>query len=548
MRRPDSGRDDQPVRSNDPPEADFHETDPFDEAATAKVVIDARGTVTEWSEGAHRLLGHRRSEIVGRPAAVLLAEGAMARSGTGALDPVALDPAALPDRWSGTVPLLHRNGERLDVRLLAHRRTTDAGATIWLLVSPLARTRTGPHPDGPQLSEVEFMQSPCAMAICDTRLRLRHVSEDMERLLGLPGDDVRGLRLPEAMPAPEVDTIERHMLRVLETGEPQHLESSLRLPGHDREFAWAISIAPLWDAEGRKSGVAAAVHDRTRQNRAQQRLLLVNEASTRIGSALDVVSTARELADVTVPALADFVTVDLLPEDPRGGAEHFTGPRPGQVRLRRVALRSVLEGAPEAVVEVGDTAFYPDSAPAAEALFLQRGVMRKVTESSVARWETKDPRRAAKMRAFRFHSHMAVPLRARGTILGVATFSRHRSPAPFELDDLLLAEEITARAAVCIDNARRYTRERDTALALQRSLLPRALPEHAAVEFAFRYLPADSGAGVGGDWFDVIPLSSSRVALVVGDVVGHGVQASATMGRLRTAVRTLADVDLPPDE
>ncbi|MEV8388358.1 MULTISPECIES: SpoIIE family protein phosphatase [unclassified Streptomyces] len=548
MRRPDSGRDDQPVRSNDPPETDLHETDPFDEAATAKAVIDARGTVTEWSEGAHRLLGHRPSEIVGRPAAALLADGATARSRTGALDPAALDPAALPDRWSGTVTLLHRNGERLDVRLLAHRRTTDTGATDWLLVSPLARTCTGQDSDGPQLSEVEFMQSPCAMSIYDTRLRLRHVSEDMESLIGLPGDDVRGLRLPEAMPAPEVDNIERHMLRVLETGEPEHLESSLRLPGHEREFAWAISIAPLWDAEGRKSGVAAAVHDRTRQNRAQQRLLLVNEASTRIGSALDVVSTARELADVAVPALADFVTVDLLPEDPRGGAEHFTGPRPGQVRLRRVALRSVLEGAPEAVVEVGDTAYYPDSSPPAEALFLQRGVMRKVTDSSVARWETMDPRRAAKMRAFRFHSHMAVPLRARGTILGVATFSRHRSPAPFELDDLLLAEEITARAAVCIDNARRYTRERDTALALQRSLLPRALPEHAAVEFAFRYLPADSGAGVGGDWFDVIPLSSSRVALVVGDVVGHGVQASATMGRLRTAVRTLADVDLPPDE
>ncbi|MEU6091403.1 ATP-binding SpoIIE family protein phosphatase [Streptomyces sp. NPDC047085] len=85
-------------------------------------------------------------------------------------------------------------------------------------------------------------------------------------------------------------------------------------------------------------------------------------------------------------------------------------------------------------------------------------------------------------------------------------------------------------------------------LVLQRSLLPHHRPAQLAVETGTRYLPADPRAGVGGDWFDVIPLSGARVALVVGDVVGHGIHASATMGRLRTAVRTLADVDLAPDE
>ncbi len=152
------------------------------------------------------------------------------------------------------------------------------------------------------------------------------------------------------------------------------------------------------------------------------------------------------------------------------------------------------------------------------------------------------------IRRFGLHSTMAVPMRARGTTLGVATFSRHRRPQPFEQDDLLLAEEMTARAAVCVDNARRYTHERHTALALRRSLLPRTLPPSAAVKVASSYRPADSRSGVGGDWFDVIRLSGARVALVVGDVVGHGVPASGAMGRLRTAVRTLADVDLAPDE
>jgi serine phosphatase RsbU (regulator of sigma subunit)/anti-sigma regulatory factor (Ser/Thr protein kinase) len=149
---------------------------------------------------------------------------------------------------------------------------------------------------------------------------------------------------------------------------------------------------------------------------------------------------------------------------------------------------------------------------------------------------------------YMIHSVMMVPLRARGVTLGMVHFLRHRTPESFGEDDLLLAEEIVARAAVSVDNARRYTHERRTALALQRSLLPERPPALTAVEVAYRYLPAGSGADIGGDWLDVIQLSGARVALVVGDVVGHGIQASATMGRLRTAVRTLADVDLAPDE
>ncbi|MFG2961466.1 PP2C family protein-serine/threonine phosphatase [Streptomyces sp. NPDC048291] len=143
---------------------------------------------------------------------------------------------------------------------------------------------------------------------------------------------------------------------------------------------------------------------------------------------------------------------------------------------------------------------------------------------------------------------MVVPLLARGVTLGLAFFSRHRTPEPFDADDLRLAQDLAIRAAVYIDNARRYTRERKTSLTLQSSLLPVRTPHHAAMDIAARCIPADPDAEIGGDWFDVIPLSGARVALVVGDVVGRGVQASATMGRLCDAVRTLADVDLAPDE
>ncbi|MFB7292396.1 SpoIIE family protein phosphatase, partial [Actinacidiphila glaucinigra] len=159
-----------------------------------------------------------------------------------------------------------------------------------------------------------------------------------------------------------------------------------------------------------------------------------------------------------------------------------------------------------------------------------------------------DPVRSAHERALGVHSLMVVPIRSRGTTLGAATFGRSRNPTPFQPDDLVLAEELAAHAAVCIDNARRFTHEHAAALALQRSLLPLDLPAQNAVEAAYRYLPADPEAGVGGEWFDVLPLSGARVALVVGDVVGHGIHAAATMGRLRAAVQTLADIDLAPDE
>ncbi|WP_344273934.1 SpoIIE family protein phosphatase [Streptomyces hebeiensis] len=557
---------------------------PVGEVPTAMATVDAWGVVTGWGEGARSLLGYESSEILGRPAAVLLAGKA----------PTVEErrPAEERRRWHGTVTLLHRDGTRVEVRLLAHFGaradgdridtghgddgrgddgrgdraggdcTTGAGGTAgtgpesggpadrdaheWLIVSPL--TGGAPVRGDDDLIRKGFVGSPCTMALYDEQLRLRRVNDDMERVLGLAEDDIRGLRLPEIVRGPYSYEVERRMRRALESGETQYVEFPIRLVGHDRASAWAVSLAPLrGEDDGRVRGVILSGHDMTRQYTARRRLRLVSEASTRIGSTLDIVRTAQELADFAVPVIADFVTVDLLPTVSSGG-EPPDGPLSGHVMLRRVACRSVLEGCPEAVVPIGETDFYPDFSPAAECLLLQRGIMNRVTDPSIAQWAAQAPERSRSVRKFGIHSTMAVPLLARGTTLGVATFSRHRTPEPFEPDDLLMAEDLTARAAVCIDNARRYTRERDTALTLQRSLLPRVLPQHAAVEAAFRYLPAGSGAGVGGDWFDVIPLSSSRVALVVGDVVGHGLQASATMGRLRTAVRTLADVDLPPDE
>ncbi|MEU1852428.1 SpoIIE family protein phosphatase [Streptomyces sp. NPDC019990] len=509
--------------------------DPLDEAATARAVVDGRGVVTAWNEGARRLLGYRAAEVVGHDGGRLLADAA---------HPAVPDSLTGLRRWSGTVTLLHRDGHRLTVGLLAHHRANDAGDD-WLLVSPVARS--APTPEDDAFVRRSFTQAPSTMALYDTGLRLRWANADMERVMGLSEEEMRGLRVTEIVLDPESERTEEGMRAALETGRPQELGAALHLAGHERESAWSVSLVPVRDSDGRIEGVLLSAHDVTEQYLARQRLVLVDDASLRIGSTLDLPRTAQELADVAVPRFADFVTVDLLPAI-EGGEDPPQGSPRGPVLLRRVAFQSVLEGCPETVVPHGTVAAYPEGSTAAVCLAEGRPVIEHITPAALAELDRTAPQRAERMRKFGFHSVLAVPMRARGLTLGVATFSRHRRPKRFEQDDALLGQEITARAAVCIDNARRYTRERDTSLTLQNSLLPQRLPEQAALHVASRYLPASAGAGVGGDWFDVIPLSGARVALVVGDVVGHGVQASATMGRLRTAVRTLADLDLPPDE
>ncbi|WUD70592.1 SpoIIE family protein phosphatase [Streptomyces sp. NBC_00510] len=280
----------------------------------------------------------------------------------------------------------------------------------------------------------------------------------------------------------------------------------------------------------------------TRLMIARERLALLSEASSRVGSTLDAVRTAEELTEVAVHRFADHATVDLFVSVLQG-EEPVLRPGTGDLTLCRTAASG--SPAPPGDLGPGETVTYRERAEATLGLYTGEPMMLEITDTAGAASVPADPGDAGTNGP---HSALAIPLRARGATLGAALFTRSPGRAPFDADDLLLAQEIGARAAVCVDNARRYTGEHNTSLALQRSLLPPVVSRQPAVDAATRYLPAGLFAGVGGDWYDVIPLSGARVALVVGDVVGHGVHASASMGRLRAAVRTLADIDLPPDE
>jgi PAS domain S-box-containing protein len=504
-------------------------------ASDAMAVVDVRGVVTGWSEGARRLTGYAAAEVVGRSVAPLVGKG---------------EPG---EAWralgegGGVVAVRHRDGRRIELSLRVCPLLGEQGERRGFVV-------TAAQDAGGRLwGEAAFQQASVSMSVFDTEQRYLRMNDMACRVMGVEEAEFRGRFF--------LDTVEnaehnrgflRHLGQVARTGRPVRYESYTRAPSGMREHAWNTEMWPLRDISGQLLGVGLAAFDSSEQRWARQRLAMLNEAATAIGTTLDVVHTARELAELVVPRLADSVSVDLL-DSVLQGEEPTVGRVGADVELRRVAHLSRTAGVPEAAIDLSVADVYPPFSPPARALATGRAVLAGVGDPELDAWLARHGSRSAKLHgtdAVDF-SLMAVPLGARGTTLGVAVFVRlltPQHPDPFDQDDVSLTQELASRAAVCVDNARRYTRERTTALALQRSLLPQAMAGQSAVEFASRYLPARSQAGVGGDWFDVIPLSGTRVALVVGDVVGHGIHASVTMGRLRTAVWALADVDLSPDE
>jgi hypothetical protein len=166
---------------------------------------------------------------------------------------------------------------------------------------------------------------------------------------------------------PQSEDIEQHLHRVLTNGRGHDVRTYVPIGGDGRVNAWLARMAPIVDNTGLVRGVCVTVHDFTEQYLAQERLQLVNEASVRIGTTLDVTRTAQELAEILVPALADFVSVDLL-DPPEAGGEPLTGRLTAPVRLRRAAHRSITPGNPEAVAKPGQVEVYPSPSLQADSL------------------------------------------------------------------------------------------------------------------------------------------------------------------------------------
>ncbi|GEC03965.1 hypothetical protein SSP24_16200 [Streptomyces spinoverrucosus] len=518
--------------------------DLFDASTDAVAVLSADGVVIGWTRAAEELLGHPAAEVVGGSAGRLLAVPE---------DPVRT--AGIADRcragmgWSGHIPLRHRDGHRIvvDLRVSACFRI---GSQECFLVS--AREQRPQWAVDQSVLDGFLTRSPVGMAVMDLDLRYVWLNDTLERFGGVPREQRLGRRLSELLPGLQAETIEGLMRKVLATGVPvtdyEYVGWSWADP--HRQHAYSTSFFPLVDAADSITGICYMVLDVTERWNARQLLSLVNDAGTSIGRTLDVMRTAQELADFAVPRFADFVVVDLLEPvlstEGHGAWLTDAGPASAKPVMRRAGMSSVREGCPEAVAQVGDRVDFVPPPHDVNLIMTGDPVLIPVLDPSDEWWMAEEPARARSIREYGLHTLIAVPMRARNTALGITTFMRSLNPVPFQPDDVLLARELVARAALCVDNARRYTREHTAAVTLQRSLLPQALSGGTALEVASYYLPADPRGGVGGDWFDVIPLSGARVGLVVGDVVGHGITAAAAMGRLRTAVQTLADMELPP--
>jgi PAS domain S-box-containing protein len=518
----------------------------YDYIKVASFSIGPDGLVDQWSLRAEQLFGIPAEHAVGMDPIEAFIDDDLRAQGQRKMAEI-LDGR----EWTGVVPFRvpasAADGEcgregLAEVYVMPTRTEEGEKAAVCIVVD--VRTLRSIETDL-AASQAIFGQSPFGFVLIDPELRVRRVNYRFASLFGGSPDDHRGKGVHDYLPRPEAERVTATLRRVLETGDSiTDMHVTGFLPGSDERRHWSINLYRVRSGSGRPIGIAWLGTDITARRAAareaaaaRRNLALLNEAGARIGNSLDLETTARELLDVVVPGFCDLATVDLY-QGLLAGDETPPGLADGSAELRRVAFASAVSDAPfagsGAPVAVGAVHHYPFNSPCADALRTARPQYIPAEEGGLVQ------------------STLAVPMVAHDTVVGLAQFSRTKGSEPFGDRDRDLAVELAARAAVCIDNARLYRREHERALILQRSLLPPGDPVASGLDIACRYLPGNSSADrpseVGGDWFDVIELPGHRTALVVGDVMGRGLRAAVAMGELRSAVRTLALLDLEPAE
>ncbi|MFE7936304.1 SpoIIE family protein phosphatase [Streptomyces griseoincarnatus] len=508
--------------------------DPLGLQLAALAVLDDLGTVVGWSRRAQDLTGYPSPEVIGRSAFEVLVDP---RDLPAVRDAVAAGRKA--GVWFGMLTVRHRDGEQVELGLRASEFSR-GDAREWCLAGAPAADVLEWRRDRAVLDGL-YRRCPVGLVVHGPDMRILRVNRAIERFAGVTAAELRDRPVGVLLVPDDARKAVDRVGRVLRTGRSLVFSEQYARLERDpaRERVVSVSSFPMTDPAGRVLGVAEMIEDITDRHRAQRRLALLAEASSHVGTTLDMGQTAWELTDVLVPHLADHASVDLLDPVVRGDEPARALMEP----VVRVAVCSAGgQGCPRA--PRAEPLDYAPGTPQARCLTDGRPVLAPALPSAL--WSLEQGTDQAVPPSA--HSLIVVPLAARGLVLGVVSLWRSRRPDSFEADDLTLASELASRAALSVDNARRFAQQQRTSLTLQRSLLPSAVPQQPAVEATPRYLPAAAGPGLGGDWFDVISLSGARVALVVGDVVGRGLHAAATMGRLRTAVHTLASLDLEPDE
>jgi PAS domain S-box-containing protein len=524
----------------------------YDYIKVASFSIGSDGLVDQWSRRAVDLFGITADQVRGKDPVEVFMPAELRPLGHRKIAEI-LDGK----EWTGLIPFRIPDAEGAhgiaEVYVMPSETEGGERAALCLVVDVRALRRIETDLAA---SQAIFGQSPFGFLLFGTDLTVKRANKRFATVFGGAVDDHRGRTVYDYLSRPDADRMNAFLRRVLETGEPAvDLQLVGMVPGSSDYRHWSINLYRVHSGAGSAIGVAGLGTDVTRRHlaareaaSARRNLALLNEVSARIGNSLDLETTARELLDLAVPGFCDLASVDLYQdlltgdEAPPGcwGPPHAEGSGGGSAELRRVAFASAVSDAPlvtpgcttenSVSTVVGKVHRYPFDSPCANALRTARVQSMPGGEGSLVQ------------------STLAVPMVAHDTVVGLVQFARTKGSEPFGKRDRALAIELAARAAVCIDNARLYRREHERALILQRSLLPPGDPEAAGLDIACRYLPGNTATEVGGDWFDVIELPGHRTALVVGDVMGRGLRAAVAMGELRTAVRTLALLDLEPAE
>ncbi|MET8025500.1 SpoIIE family protein phosphatase [Streptomyces avermitilis] len=387
-----------------------------------------------------------------------------------------------------------------------------------------------------------FTHSPIGLHLLDTDLRVVRINTATPLMRDVPLGGSEGRPVHEAYDLVQDVELEAILREVLDTGVPV-LQRVVRVRSNgDPPPERHLEISALRLENPRRSvlGLAVTAIDVTERERARTRTEVLSAVRRHVGRTLNPAVTGAELVPTVVPAFADIAIVEVVEAVIRGD-EPPQAPLPTSTPLMRTAFRSIRTRPPQAH-PVGDVRRLPAPTPFTQALADLNP--RVVALHPTAPWLSVDPPRAEAIHSSGAHSLLVVPLALRDAALGVVSLYRTGKSPPFDEGDRELAVELATHTALCIDNARRYTREHTVAATVQRQLLPRCPESHASLDTAYLSVTgADPGA-----WYDTIALSSARTALVVGKVSGHGLNAAATMGQLRTAVRSLSAFDLSPDE
>ncbi|MFD8302768.1 SpoIIE family protein phosphatase [Streptomyces sp. NPDC059690] len=520
----------------------------------AVVVVDRGGLVSHWSTGARRLFGVPKEEALGHAAVDLLPVSGVlpeeedipeygafaAYDGLGPGLESSLDGRfSYPAAGRARLTVSGRDepgssGDRVDVLWWAYPLVGPGQERLLVLAADTARL----HQDEP-----------------DDDLAFERIAPGFALHTDFPGAEELAGRLPEILPSMSVGESARIVAQVLELGYPV-----LEFSQNDR-----VPVTPDWGVprraqrRARRERAARAVADGLPIPReladdgedleyaaVRERLEFLNEVSGRIGTSLDLATTILEVSRAVVPRFTD-VAGTYLREQVVAGEGFPEGVPDTTTMWHRVAVEHTDEpGRWDDVVPVGEAMPFPAHTPFFQCMTTGEPVLvprisEEMGHAIASQFEKRDIRPLINHR-----SMLVVPLKARNVVLGFMILLRHPERPVFNDMDRVTGAELAARAGLVLDNARMYTYQESVAETLQDSMLPHIPPRMPGCDIATRYLPGTLLGRVGGDWFDSVKLPGARTALVVGDVMGHGLNSAAMMGQLRTAVQTMAALDLPP--